>query len=181
MDFDPSQEKGSDMKNYFILAILLLTVSSCSTVRTADSSAASRRAARLEAVRESVETSIQSGNYLVKMNRLDGSRALAVQLAPEFNYIIIDQGMVRMKLGYVGRQYDFRGIAAINMTAKAQSYEVIRDSEKKRYEVKIMASQAGELFEILLSIDDRGNCTAQIYNNRIESVRYSGQLFMEAI
>ena len=169
------------MKNYFIIAILLLTVSSCSTVRTADSSAASRRAARLEAMRESVEGSIQSGNYLVKMNRLDGSRALAVQLSPKFNYIIIDQGMVRMKLGYVGRQYDFRGIAAINMTGKAQSYEVIRDAEKKRYEVNIMASQAGELFEISLSIDDKGNCTAQIYNNRIESVRYSGQLFMEAI
>jgi len=169
------------MKNYIIIATLLLTVSSCSTVRTADSSASARRAARAEAIRESVEMSMQSGKFLVKMDRLNGSRGLAVQLAPEFNYIIIDQGMVRMRLGYIGRQYDFRGIAAINMSAKSQSYEVTRDPERKRYEVNIKASQAGELFNISLSIDDRGNCTALIYNNRIESARYSGHLFMESI
>jgi hypothetical protein len=181
MNFESFQEKDSVMKNYIIMAIMLLTVSSCSMVRTADSSAGARRAARLEATRESVEKSMQSGKYLIRMDRLEGSRALTVNLSPQFNYIIVDQGMVRMKLGYIGRQYDFRGIAAINMSARSESYELFRDEDKNSYEIKIKARQAGELFDILLSIDDRGNCTARIYNNRIESVRYRGHLFIETI
>ena len=81
-----------------------------------------------------------------------------------------------MKLAYMGRSYNLRGIAAINMSANAEKYEVVRDTAKKKFDVRIKASQAGEPFDIFLTIDDSGYANVSVTNPRIETVRYYGKL-----
>jgi hypothetical protein len=164
------------MKRVIILCAGILALVSCTATKSNDSARASRRAIKAEETRLAVERLVNSGSYLIKMNRLYSGRISNVYLIPENNFILLDKGNLRMKLGYMGRQYDFRGIAAINMSATAESYEVVRNTGKGRYDVRIKASQAGEPFDIYISIHDSGSASASVNNPRIQMVNYSGKL-----
>jgi hypothetical protein len=166
------------MRAVIILSVMIFGMLSCTASRHTDSARATRRALEAEKTRMAVESIVQSGNYLIKMDKMYTGMFSNVHLAPESNFLILDEGKLRMKLGYLGRQYSFRGIAAINLSTTTRSYEVERIGEKGRYDVKIEASQAGEPFDINISIDDRGYCTVVVTNPHIETARYNGMLFI---
>lgn len=164
------------MRSLVILITLTLLSVSCASTLNSSRTASSGRAARAEEKRLAVENIIQSGNFLIKMDRIDAGRGLTAQLAPDFNYLLLEQGMLRMKLGYVGRQYSFRGVSAINMSGKPSQYEMERNASKGIYDIRVKVSQGGEPFDIYLSVTDRGFCYMSIVNPRLEPVRYSGKL-----
>jgi hypothetical protein len=164
------------MRRAIIGFAVLLGLVSCTATKNADSARATRKAINAEETRLKVDRLVQSGSYLIKIDRLYSGRVSNTYLSPNQNFILIDKGQLRMKLGYLGRSYSSRGIAAINMSAKAEEYEIVRDSTKKMYDVRIKASQAGEQFEIFLSIDDSGYATMSVTNPHIETVRYNGKL-----
>lgn len=164
------------MRRVIIGCAVILGLVSCTATKSTTSARATQKAIKAEETRMAVESMVQSGSYLVKVDRLYSGRVSNAYLSPNQNYIIIDKGQLRMKLAYMGRSYNLRGIAAINMSANAEKYEVVRDTAKKKFDVRIKASQAGEPFDIFLTIDDSGYANVSVTNPRIETVRYYGKL-----
>jgi hypothetical protein len=164
------------MRGAIIMCVMIFGMVSCTTSRYAKTDRAALRAERAEKKRVAVEGIVESGNYLIKMDRLYAVRGNSPDLIPENNFLIYNNGQVRMRLAYLGRQHWVLPIAGINLQAKAESYEVMRNPEKGRYSIRMKVNQKGEQFEILLNIDDRGNCTASVFNAQIETARYRGTL-----
>jgi hypothetical protein len=164
------------MRRVIIGCAVILGLVSCTATKSTTSARAMQKAIKAEETRMAVESLVQSGSYLVKVDRLYSGRISNAYLSPDQNFILIDKGHLRMKLAYMGRSYNLRGIAAINMSANAEKYEVVRDIAKKKYDVRIKASQAGEPFDIFLTINDNGYANVSVTNPRIETVRYNGKL-----
>jgi hypothetical protein len=175
MNFDQFMKKR-DMRKVIIGCVMILGIVSCTATKSADSARAARRAIKAEETRLAVESLIQQGSYLVKIDRLYSGRVSNAYLSPVQNFILVDKGQLRMKVAYLGRSFSIRGIAAINMTAHTEKYEVVRDSAGKRYDVSIKASQAGEPFDIFLTIYDNGYAVVSVTNPNIETLRYNGKL-----
>ncbi|MDX9929115.1 MAG: DUF4251 domain-containing protein [Bacteroidales bacterium] len=164
------------MKQTIIYLFALIISASCTSVREARTEAASQRSIREEQTRIAIDKAVASGNFQVRMERLDGFRGQTIHLAHGVNYLVIDRGILRLKLGYIGRQYTFRPISAINMTARPSEYEMSRNPRTGNYEIEIKVSQAGEPFNIYLNINQRGICTTHISNPKIQTVRYTGRI-----
>lgn len=163
------------MRTLFILTIIALFSASCAT----GPGMAARRSEKAEETRKAVEQVILSGNYLIKMDRLDSPGMGSLYLSPSVNFILMDKGIIQMRLGYAGRQFDFRGIAAINLRAKPSQYEIKRDDAKGIYDIRFKVSQGGEPFDVTLSVTGSGQCYAYVTNPRIQSSRYSGRVFLK--
>ena len=54
-----------------------------------------------------------------------------VDLVPRANYIIIDGETAVISAAYLGRQYDIRPIAGINMQGRAEEYEAVLQNNQK--------------------------------------------------
>lgn len=164
------------MKTNTLLIIFLFFLTSCAT---SDLSKTARNELKLEkkaAQKENVQKTVESGDFLIKMDRLQIPRGGFVQILPSSNYIIYSNGYVRMRLGYIGRSYDFRGITGINLKGVATKYELTRVDEKGAYNMNIVVDDKGDRFNINLSVRGDEYCDATISNIRIETIRYSGRL-----
>ena len=163
------------MKKLAISVIITIMFASCATIETRTANKQLRlekKAYEAELVKKTVE----SGNFLIKMDRLQLPRGGFVSLLPSSNYIIFNNGFIRMRLGYIGRTYDFRGITGINLKGKASSYELISDQTTGVYHINIKVEDNGDQFDINLSVRGEELCDATISNIRIETARYSGYL-----
>ena len=163
------------MRKLVILLMITIMFASCATLETRTANKQlklEKKVVEAEMVRKTVE----SGNFLIKMDRLQLPRGGFVSLMPSSNYIIFNNGFIRMRLGYIGRTYDFRGITGINLNGKASSYELISDESTGIYRINIKVENNGDLFDIILSVKGEELCDATISNIRIETARYSGYL-----
>jgi hypothetical protein len=158
----------------FLSSILLLV--SCSTSNLSKTARNEQKLEKKAAKMEFVQKTIESGSFLIKMDRLQIPRGGYVFLSPISNYIIIKNGYVRMRLGYIGRTYDVRGITGINLKGQATKYELISDKSKGVYDMNIEVEDGGDIFKINLAINGDEYCDATVSNMRIETIRYSGHL-----
>jgi hypothetical protein len=159
-----------------ILLSFILLLASCATSDLSKTAKNELEQERKTAQQEVVRRTVESGSFLIKMDRLQIPRGGFVSLLPSSNYIIVNNGYVRMRLGYIGRSYEFRDITGINLKGKADRYELISDKSKGVYEMKIEVADNGDLFNINLTIRSDEYCDAIISNIRIETIRYSGYL-----
>ena len=97
-----------------------------------------------------------------------------VDLKPRNNYIILDGDRVIINTAYIGRQFDIRPIVAIDMIGRATSFELKEKSPKGMYEIKLRVKNDNNSFDVYITINNDGNCSASLNNYKIDYVRYSG-------
>jgi hypothetical protein len=169
------------MKTPILIFSFIVLLSSCATSDLSKTAKNELKFEKNAAQQEVVQRTVESGSFLIKMDHLQIPRGGFVSLLPSSNYIIFNNGYVRMRLGYIGKSYEFREITGINLKGKATSYELINDKSNGVYKMKIEVEDNGDLFTINLSIRGDEYCYATISNIRIETIRYSGHLIPGAV
>jgi hypothetical protein len=160
----------------FIFFVFLLFSSCAATWEAANVKDQSRQEAKLERqllLRQAVE----SGHFIIKLDRIYLSYGGFIDLVPRSNYIIVDGGKAKINTAYIGRQYSYRPISAINMRGETIHYKLKGDQSKGRYDIDMRVVQGGDAFDVYLSISESGTCSVSLSHPRISSVRYAGRVF----
>lgn len=165
------------MKKLFIIITALMVMSSCATTKESKLSRVELRNEKKIAKQTEVKNAVESRRFIIKLDRLYFTRGGIVDLIPTANYIIIDGEKAIINTAYLGRQYDIRGIAAINMLGRSKNYELTTDVSRGRYEIKMKVNNVGSnSFEVYLDISKNGYCNASINSLKIDNIRYSGYI-----
>jgi hypothetical protein len=165
------------MKKLIIVFVSLLIISSCSSTKEVDSSRSATRNEKKIADQALVKSAVEAKKYIIKLNRLYFNRGGQVDLIPRANYIIIDGEKAIISTAYLGRQFDIKPIAAINMRGKADGYALTSNVSKGTYEVKLKIENGRNTsFDVYLTIGKSGYCTVSVSSLRIESIRYAGYI-----
>jgi hypothetical protein len=127
------------------------------------------------AQQEVVRKSIESGRFIITLNRIYFSHGGIADLRPRANYIIFDRGKAIISTPYVGRQIEIRPISAINMTGKADISE-IKSTSKGKYLIKMKVDNGSQSLNVTLRINSNGSCDATISGLMIDNTACSGQL-----
>lgn len=163
------------MKNLIII-ISLLVISSCSATKKAQSGKVEDRREKKLALQVRIKEAVESRRYIIKLDRLYFSYGRITDLKPRVNFIIIDGEKAVIRAGYLGRAYDMKPIAGINMRGRAIEYELTDNSSKGSYYIKLKVDNGANSFDVHLSISKNGHCSASVSSLKIDNVRYSGYL-----
>lgn len=160
------------MKNIiYILFIVIVVTGSCAS----SGDLASSREVRKSIKQENIRKAIESQQMIINVNRLQSRRGGMMEMNPELNFLIINNNRTRVSLGYVGRSYTSRPIAAINLEGEIYS----RDINKKgngSYDIRYELGQKNAKFIVNMTVSVNGYVSLRITNPRIDFVRYSGKL-----
>jgi len=161
------------MKKLYIFIIALLVMSSCSTTKEAKSLRAEKKQIEQSVVKNSIETR----RYIIKLNRLYFTYGGMADLIPRANFIIVDGEKAIISTAYVGRQFDIKPIAGINMRGRAEDYALTNNLSKGSYNIKMKVRNGrGNAFDLYLNVSKNGYCTASVSSLKIDNIRYSGYL-----
>jgi hypothetical protein len=176
MIFESLHSKYHAMKKISIslFVVLALTLIWGSETQGADRGRKSKddKLARVAEVRKSIE----SGRFIIRLNRIYFTRGGIADLRPRSNYIIFDRGKALISTAYLGRQYEIRPITGINMTGKATISELNSSSSKGKYRIKMKVDNGTQTLDVTLRIESNGTCNATISGLMIDNTTYSGQL-----
>lgn len=165
------------MKKLFIIISILVVMVSCVTTKEAKLSRAELRKEKKIARQDEVRNAIESRKFIIKFDRLYFSYGGIADLLPRANYIIIDGEKAIINTAYLGRQFDIRRIAAIDIFGRSVNYELTNDLSKGNYKVKMKVNNGGgNSFDLYLDISKNGYCTVSVMSLKINSVRYSGYI-----
>jgi uncharacterized protein YegP (UPF0339 family) len=172
MIFECYYIKYHAMKKLWILIIIPVLMSACSTSKEAVSARKEQKFTR----ELSVKNAVESRKYIIKLQRLYSKHGSSFDLISTANYIIVDGDKAVISTAYLGRQFDIRPIAAINTRGQAEEYEVTSISGKGKYEVSLKVDNGRTVFDLNLTISKSGTCYASVSSIKIDNVRYSGYL-----
>jgi hypothetical protein len=165
------------MKKLCIIIVSLIVMTSCSSTKEAKSSRAELRNEKKLAEQGVVKNAVETRKYIIKLNRLYFSHGGTTELIPRANFIIIDGDKAIISTAYLGRQYDIKPIAGINMRGRAEKYALTDNLSKGSYQIKMTVKNGGgNAFDLYLSISKNGYCTASVSSLKIDNIRYSGYL-----
>jgi hypothetical protein len=165
------------MKKLSIIIMSLVVLSSCSTTKEAKSSRAELRSEKKLVEQGMVKNAVETRRYIIKLNRLYFTHGGMAELFPRANFIIIDGDRAVISTAYLGRQYDIKPIAGINMRGRAVDYALTNNTSKGSYDIKVKVQNGRNAsFDVYISITKNGFCTASLSSLKIDNVRYSGYL-----
>jgi hypothetical protein len=165
------------MKKLLIIMISLVVISSCTTTKEAKTSRAELRKKKNAADQALVKSAVESRRFLIKFDRIYYSYGGMIELIPKANYLIVDRDKAILNTAYIGRQYDIKAIAAIDIRGKALDYAVTDNLSKGSYEIKMKVKNNGSSsFDVFVRISKDGYCSASVSNLKIDYVRYDGYL-----
>jgi Domain of unknown function (DUF4251) len=165
------------MKKLFIIITILMVMVSCVTTKEAKISRAELRNEKKIAKQDEVRNAVESRKYIIKLDRLYFSSGGIADLLPKANYIIIDGEKAVINTAYLGRQYDIRRIAAIDIFGRSMNYELTNDLSRGNFKVKMRVNNGGgNSFDLYLDISKNGYCTASVSSLKIDYIRYSGYI-----
>lgn len=176
MIFELFITKYNAMKKLSIIIMTVMLISSCTTTKEAKSSRIEDRKEKKIAEQEMVRQAVESKRFIIKLDKLYFAHGGMIYLMPRANYIIIDGEKAIISAGYLGRQYDIRPIAGINIRGKLMNYELTNDPSKNEYTIKLEAGNGRNSFDVYLRIGKNGYCSASVSSLRIDYVSYSGQI-----
>lgn len=154
----------------FLLAIVVLASGCASTGEYSKK----RDLAKAE-LQQQVISSIESGNYVIRVNKLFTRRYSGMDLKPGNNYVLIENDKARINLAYVGRSYTTRAVSGINFTGIVEE-KTITAKKKGSNIISMKIRGGGELFNVYIRISASGYCNISINNPRLDSVSYRGNL-----
>jgi hypothetical protein len=165
------------MKKLSIIIMSLVLMSSCSTTKEAKSSRAELRHEKKVIEQGLVKNAVETRRYIIKLNRLYFNYGGMAELIPRANFIIIDGDRAVISTAYLGRQYDIKPIAGINMRGRAVDYALTNNTSKGSYDIKLKVKNGRNAsFDVYLNVSKDGSCTASLSSLKIDNVRYSGYL-----
>jgi hypothetical protein len=164
------------MKKLIFFFITILITVSCATTKETGLSKSEIRNNNKIAEKALVKRAVEDKRYIIKLDRLFLSHGGMVDLIPTSNYIIIDGDQAVISSAYIGRQYDIRPIAGINVRGRNQDYQLKSKDERGGYEVKLVVNNGRNTFNVYLTIASSGLVSASIINIKLDSVRYHGYL-----
>ncbi len=159
---------------YLFSAVLLF--SSCSTTKDATSSMAKYRNKKKLANQETVKNAVESQRFIVKLDRMYLANSGIVQLVPGENYLIVHGEKGAINTAYLGRQYGFRPISAINMFGRTTDYKLTKYADKGTFGVSMKICNDGTSFTVFLKISKSGICHVSISSMLTDNVRFSGNV-----
>lgn len=163
------------MKKLFAIFVSLIILSACSTTKEAGLSRAEARKEKKAINQGIVKGAIESRRYIVKLNRIYFRYGGTTELIPRANFIIIDGERAIISTAYLGRQYDIKPIAGINMRGMAQDYALTDNLSKGSYQIKLRVNNGGSnSFDVYIDVSKDGYCSASVSSLKIDNVRYSG-------
>jgi Domain of unknown function (DUF4251) len=164
------------MRQAILLSMTLILISSCAGMKETKSARVELRNEKKVAKQALVKGAIESGRYIIKLNRVYSSHGGFMDLRPRANYIIVDNKNAVISAAYIGRQFNFRPIAGISMHGQALNYELTKDVSKGNYDIKLEVNNGKNPFYVRLNVAKDGLCRASLTNNRIDILRYSGYI-----
>ena len=165
------------MKNFATILGVFVILSSCSTSKEARLARANQKEEKKALEQAVVKNAVESRKFIIKFDKLFLTYGGVMQLIPRANYLIVDGERATLSTAYLGRQYDVKPIAAINMRGRANDFSVTDNQGKGRYEIKLRVENKGSVaFTVFLTISKSGSCQASVSSLKIDNVRYSGYL-----
>jgi hypothetical protein len=165
------------MKKLFVIIISLMVMSSCTTTKEARSTRAEQRKEKKLTDQAQIKIAVESKRYIIKFDKVYSSFGGRVELIPRANYLIVDRDRAVLNTAYMGRQFDVRSIAAINIHGRASNYIVTDNTSKGSYEISLKLDNGGpNTFSVNISISRNGYCSASVSSIKIDNVRYAGYL-----
>ena len=165
------------MKKLSVIIIVLMIMSSCTTTKEANSARIDLRREKRINEQSLVKNAVESRRYIIKLDRLYNLYGGIIDLIPRANYIIIDKERAIISTAYLGRQYDIKPIAGINVRGRSESYSLTNNLSKGNYVIKMTVDNGGRnAFNVYLTISKDGYCSASVSSLRIDNIRYSGYL-----
>ena len=160
-----------------MIIISLMVLSSCTTTKEARSTRAEQRKEKKLADQAQIKIAVESKRYIIKFDRVYSSFGGRVELVPRANYLIVDRDRAVLNTAYMGRQFNIRPIAAINIHGRASNYTVTDNTSKGSYEISLKVDNGGpNSFSVNISISRNGYCSATVSSIKIDNVRYAGYL-----
>jgi Domain of unknown function (DUF4251) len=164
------------MKKLFTIFFSLLVMSSCSTTKEANSSRAEARKEKKLLNQELVKSAIESKRYIIKFDKMYVNFGFR-ELFPRANFLIVDKEKAILSTAYLGRQYDIKPIAAINIRGRSVDYAVTDNISKGSYDIKMKVNNNGSnTFDVFIKVSKDGSCYISVSSLKIENVNYSGYL-----
>jgi hypothetical protein len=164
------------MKKLFVIIMTFVFISSCSTTKEAKSSDSELRNDKKVEEQAFIKKAIESKRFVIKLEKLYFMYGRTADLLPRYNYIIIDGNKAVISAAYLGRQYDVKAIAGINMRGKTTDYEVTSILSKGKYEIKTKVTNGSDSFDLNLIIGKSGSCNVSLSSLMIDNVNYRGYL-----
>lgn len=176
MIFDLTVIKYTAMKKLFFIITILVVISSCATTNQEKLSRIEGRKDKKLAEQATIQKAVESKRFIIKFDRIYFSHGGIIDLIPRANYLIIDGEKAIISTAYIGRQFDIRPIAGINMRGRSLDYELTNNLSKGIYKIQMKMNNGNNSFDVYLTIGKNGNCSASLSNIRIDYVRYSGHI-----
>jgi sensor domain CHASE-containing protein len=164
------------MKTLLYITLALLFMSSCATSKETLSVRDELKKEKLLAEQALIEKAVESRRFIIKLDKIYFTYGGIADLIPRSNYIIIDGRKAIISAAYLGRQFDFRPIAGINMRGEAIEYELTSNTSKGLYEIKMKVDNKTNSFDVYLRIGKNGSCSASLSSMKIDNVRYQGYI-----
>src|ERR1035437_203007 len=165
------------MKKLLTIIITLMVISSCTTTKEAKSARAELRKDKKLADQALIKNAVESRRFLVKFDRIYYRYGGIIELIPRANYLIVDRDKAILNTAYMGRQFDIKAIAAIDIRGRALDYAVTDNLSKGSYEIKMKVKNNGSSsFDVFVRISKDGSCTTSVSNLKIDDVTYDGYL-----
>jgi hypothetical protein len=165
------------MKNLFIIIISLMVISSCTSTRDAKLSKSELRREKRLVDQALVKQAVESKRYIIKFDRIYFSHGGVIDLIPRANYLIVDREKAIINTAYLGRHFDIKPIAAIDIRGRAVNYAVTDNTSKGSYDIKMKVRNGGTAtFDVFIRISKNGYCSTDVSSLKIDNVTYSGYL-----
>jgi hypothetical protein len=164
------------MKKFLAFIITIVVISSCATTKETGTTNSESRTEKKLAEQAVIKRAVESRRFIIKLDRLYFSRGGMIELQPRLNYIIIDGEKAIISVGYLGRQYDIRPIAGINMRGATTNYILTSKQSRGIFEIKTRVTNNKTSFDLYLTIGKNGSCSASLSNIMIDYVNYRGYI-----
>jgi hypothetical protein len=164
------------MKKLLFFVTTLLVITSCASTKDGGLSRAELRNEKKLAKVEIVKKAVEARRYIIKLDKMHFASGGIIDLMPRANYIIIDGNKAVVRAAYMGRSYEFKPVAGINLVGKTANYQLTNHVSSGNFEIKMVVDNGTNSFDIYLSISKTGNCTASINTMRIDYTNYDGHL-----
>jgi hypothetical protein len=162
------------MKKMISITAGLLILTSCATSKVEESSINESKSEKNLIQQTKIKQAVEMRRFILKFDRLYISRGGRIDLVPMNNYFILDGDKAIINAAYVGTQYNYKPIAAINMIGRTVDFEMKDNSSKGVYEIRMKVKNENNSFDVYISINNKGYCNASITNYQLDRVRYTG-------
>ncbi len=164
------------MKTIFYLFFAVLFMSSCAASKETLATRNELKKEKLLAEQALIVKAVESRRFIIKLDKIYLNYGGMADLLPRRNYIIVDGRKAIINAAYLGRQFDIKPIAGINMRGEAKEFQVTTNESKGLYEIKMKVDNNANSFDVYLTIGKNGTCSASLTSMMIDFVRYKGYI-----